>query len=447
MKAFFTAALKAGGRIHGEPALRDAETGYYSAAVLDFDGNSIEVVHRSEHEDDMARSTISDHPEGSRVLTWQNDIAKSTASGATATSSAVARTFVNNITTPTVVVSHQSSERPFNSEASSKALIGTLLGAAAGAALAFVMTKGEEESAHRYHPEPGRAITTTVYQAIEAPSPRSMVSSSSHRQYQPPSASSQAPSTSLPLSYHSSRPRAIEAPPLPSSRSTLIDTFVPPTEVARYATASSPRSHISRAQTDILTIRTRHSVPYSHSHAPSSYSAARTVTQADFLPPPLGRTSSSPSTIVSTRDLSPQASSKAGSRISLSRSKHGSETKVREGEREKGGSKAPTLIGSILGLGSVAPSDSISQASFKKARNSRRSSRRSSSHRLVEINDDDVVVPEDSISQVGSERTVRGKGRERSVASLPMKVRESGVGGKEREARSVVSMGVGMFGR
>ena len=42
---FFLAALKAGGQIHGEPCQRDA-TGYYSAAVIDFDGNSIEAVHR-----------------------------------------------------------------------------------------------------------------------------------------------------------------------------------------------------------------------------------------------------------------------------------------------------------------------------------------------------------------------------------------------------------------
>ncbi|OAP63197.1 hypothetical protein AYL99_02424 [Fonsecaea erecta] len=42
---FFLAALKAGGKIHGEPCQRDA-SGYYSAAVIDFDGNSIEAVYR-----------------------------------------------------------------------------------------------------------------------------------------------------------------------------------------------------------------------------------------------------------------------------------------------------------------------------------------------------------------------------------------------------------------
>ncbi|ETI25716.1 hypothetical protein G647_02490 [Cladophialophora carrionii CBS 160.54] len=45
VQEFFVAALKAGGKIHGEPCQRDS-TGYYSAAVIDFDGNSIEAVYR-----------------------------------------------------------------------------------------------------------------------------------------------------------------------------------------------------------------------------------------------------------------------------------------------------------------------------------------------------------------------------------------------------------------
>lgn len=63
VQAFFLAALKAGGKIHGEPAQRDA-TGYYSAAVIDFDGNSIEAVYRpglggENKENEDARSTVS----------------------------------------------------------------------------------------------------------------------------------------------------------------------------------------------------------------------------------------------------------------------------------------------------------------------------------------------------------------------------------------------------
>ena len=45
VQTFFTSSLKAGGKIHGEPATRD-QYGYYSAAIIDFDGNSIEAVYR-----------------------------------------------------------------------------------------------------------------------------------------------------------------------------------------------------------------------------------------------------------------------------------------------------------------------------------------------------------------------------------------------------------------
>ncbi len=51
VQGFFLAALKAGGKIHGEPCQRDA-SGYYSAAVIDFDGNSIEAVYRPDFGDD-----------------------------------------------------------------------------------------------------------------------------------------------------------------------------------------------------------------------------------------------------------------------------------------------------------------------------------------------------------------------------------------------------------
>ena len=44
VQQFFSAALKAGGKFYAEPAVRDS-SGYYSAAVIDADGSSIEYVH------------------------------------------------------------------------------------------------------------------------------------------------------------------------------------------------------------------------------------------------------------------------------------------------------------------------------------------------------------------------------------------------------------------
>lgn len=44
--AFYSAALAAGGRDNGPPALRpDYSSGYYAAFVLDPDGNNVEAVH------------------------------------------------------------------------------------------------------------------------------------------------------------------------------------------------------------------------------------------------------------------------------------------------------------------------------------------------------------------------------------------------------------------
>ena len=54
---FFLAALKAGGKIHGEPCQRDA-SGYYSAAVIDFDGNSIEAVFRPGFADEANKENV-----------------------------------------------------------------------------------------------------------------------------------------------------------------------------------------------------------------------------------------------------------------------------------------------------------------------------------------------------------------------------------------------------
>src|SRR5271154_2377233 len=58
VQAFFIAALKAGGKMHGEPAVRDS-CGYYSAAIIDFDGNSIEAVHRPTFSDDKENDSKS----------------------------------------------------------------------------------------------------------------------------------------------------------------------------------------------------------------------------------------------------------------------------------------------------------------------------------------------------------------------------------------------------
>lgn len=168
---FFISALKAGGHIHGEPAIRNQETGHYSAAVLDFDNNSIEVMYR-EKKSALARSTISSWQQDvakysagrSAVSSSPQDVAKNSAELTSQVARSPQRITVNNYTTaPALLVSQSVPETKPKHEMSSRAIIGTLLGAAAGAAVAYAMTRAEEEDIKAAEP---RNIT---YRAIEAP--------------------------------------------------------------------------------------------------------------------------------------------------------------------------------------------------------------------------------------------------------------------------------------
>lgn len=163
--------MKAGGHIHGEPAIRNPETGYYSAAVLDFDNNSIEVMYR-EKKSAPARSTVSSwqqdvarHSAGRSIVSNSpQDIAKNSTERTSEVAKSPPRITVNNYTTtPALLVTQPAPETKPKHEMSSRAIIGTLLGAAAGAAVAYAMTRAEEEDIKAAEP---RNLT---YRAIEAP--------------------------------------------------------------------------------------------------------------------------------------------------------------------------------------------------------------------------------------------------------------------------------------
>ncbi|KAL6244394.1 hypothetical protein RBB50_008636 [Rhinocladiella similis] len=101
---FFFAALKAGGKIHGEPCQRDA-SGYYSAAVIDFDGNSIEAVYRPALDEANKENLLDD------VKTTVSRKATSVAASAKAPSTvAPAKSTVSFAKAPTVV--SQAHSRP-----------------------------------------------------------------------------------------------------------------------------------------------------------------------------------------------------------------------------------------------------------------------------------------------------------------------------------------------
>ena len=400
VQAFFTAALKAGGRIHGEPAVRDQETRYYSAAVLDFDNNSIEVTHRPKQLEPP--KSIAGNTDDPRVLNWQKEVAKSTAGSSVPSQVAPSRVAMENVASPTMVITQSTTttETKPKSEMSTKALIGTLLGAAAGAAVAYAMTKGEEESSDA-------AVSKKVtHQTIEAPYPQIIHSAVGSRHSTAQSEASQSrplappqieypnyPASVASYSTKSSHAAASELAPVlraiaaAPKLGTLIDTFIPPSEVSRHPPQPIARSHtdsvIQYPGSQVLSSISRPSKPSRAS------SAAITITPANFSQPQRSVVTE----VKVARDV-PLPSSRA--------------TSVSGGD--------PRIeTGSVLG--SVAPSDSVSQAGSKKSRSSRRSKRHSSGSRLRDIQDDDTHISERTARRESS----KAGSKKESVVSMPIR--------------------------
>ncbi|KIW97660.1 uncharacterized protein Z519_01244 [Cladophialophora bantiana CBS 173.52] len=216
---FFLAALKAGGKIHGEPCQRDA-AGYYSAAVIDFDGNSIEAVYRPgfgnevNKENADARSMVSHRSASVRApstvappksvrapsqvasqaasyissppnIPPENTQPKPKPSGDVLGSlinearnaANVARDLVNSMTPNLISSSPPKSSTGNNStgggSGAGEAIVGTLLGVAAGAALTYAFSNRSKEDSrddreeHKFVPPPrpsvtGRSVTEPV---------------------------------------------------------------------------------------------------------------------------------------------------------------------------------------------------------------------------------------------------------------------------------------------
>ncbi|GAB7356135.1 hypothetical protein MBLNU459_g6731t3 [Dothideomycetes sp. NU459] len=169
VREFYAAALNAGGRPNGSPAARGEDDCLFNAAVLDLDGNSIEVIHR-EHVTD-AESQYSGH---SRVLAWSkgisgpetaDDVVTKLPEGKSQRSLlGSAQSVITSITksskapskAPTVARSVSTSALPSQTRdaepstgITTQGLIGTLLGAAAGAAVAYAMVQSERDSARQ----------------------------------------------------------------------------------------------------------------------------------------------------------------------------------------------------------------------------------------------------------------------------------------------------------
>ncbi|KAG5292491.1 glyoxalase [Histoplasma ohiense] len=194
---FFIAALKAGAKIHGEPTLRDAEQNYYSAAVIDFDGNSIEAVHRPKGSGsgktsaDRALTIIktgsviskASSTKTESVVRAKAEIGSYVSKAKTAVSKpAAASASPQSKAPPSIQLQQQPVPQSKDSTNGAKAVVGTLLGAAAGAAIAYSIFKSDSSeptpAQHQYVEQPVPAFAPapepTVYRAIEAAPARSM---------------------------------------------------------------------------------------------------------------------------------------------------------------------------------------------------------------------------------------------------------------------------------
>jgi hypothetical protein len=162
VRDFYAAALNAGARPNGAPAARCGDD-QFNAAVMDLDGNSIEVVYKAKP-DVMHDGTVVEH---SRVITWQRSVYESHGSRSSVSSASKATPIevasskaasvapsppaapARSISEPIVPQTTPPAATPDRGDNVSTTIIGTLLGAAAGAAVAYAMVRSERDSAKK----------------------------------------------------------------------------------------------------------------------------------------------------------------------------------------------------------------------------------------------------------------------------------------------------------
>ncbi|KAF2121830.1 hypothetical protein BDV96DRAFT_562408 [Lophiotrema nucula] len=419
VRDFYTAALTAGGRPNGAPASRTDDSDHFNAAVLDFDGNSIEVVFRNEP-DLLDDGTVIEH---SRVLTWQRSVVESIRDDRSVVSSRAsastrkqallpaativlskapsviskASSMVRSVSEPVKVPQTQVVPAPSvtsNGDGAAKKIIGTLLGAAAGAAVAYAMVKSEEDSAKKESDfDAFLRAKALAADTKEQPKQRPALSLQDPQPiYDTPPKSIHRNISDTESQYYSSprgEIRAIEAPP-PRSYHAPTYVSVPPTQVVdrraieyipAYSVAPSKAPSLHRSFTDPNVV----AVAKPRSVAPS---AAPSTLISSFVPDQVQRRSSEGSV------ASHQSSrSKAKSHHSHA-SRHTSKSRSRAPSPPPEPSKAASVIGSILGrdaASSASKKDIIDDLEIED----------------LDINDSDTVAPSDSISNAGSRRSHR----------------------------------------
>ena len=112
-----------------------------------------------------AKTTFSVRPDDPQVLGWQHGTPKSHIIETPAPPQGITKITINQSAGP-VVVSHVKSDLKDEERISTKAVIGTLLGASAGAAIAYAMVKSEDEKSL-----PASEKKQVIYRPIEASGP------------------------------------------------------------------------------------------------------------------------------------------------------------------------------------------------------------------------------------------------------------------------------------
>lgn len=470
VRDFYTAALNAGGYPHGGPATRNADVGLFNAAVLDFDGNSVEVAYQEVVDSADNRSNDG----SSRVLSWQKDVASSLSDVKSEISTSTIKTLAKSIApsmsgrsqAPSMVRTVSEPIRPSRTavgDHGAKKLIGTLLGAAAGAAVAYAMCRSEEDSAKseaafsKSQERPRKQIVNLQDPALSRIVHRNMSDIASDLAHYaqraiaagPANNYRQATYTSVAPSLHERQAIEYGSRPVPATKSTY-ESYAPDPHDAkelRYLPAPPTRR---RSADDTVS---------EHSHH-SSRSRSRSVhsnTSKHSSRRPLQRAITLPST-------PEQVPSKAPSRAA-------SKPPSRAPSRTRDEPHMIHLIDNCedvdlknLETATLAPSDSISNAgsSSRRSHHSHRSaskhgsthsshsksksrhshSRHSSSSRKEEKPSMEIIeiVQPDSISEASTVKPPTAiKVKRGSVASLPIRSRTTPSFVGERKKRSVVS--------
>ncbi|KAF2717672.1 hypothetical protein K431DRAFT_198624, partial [Polychaeton citri CBS 116435] len=160
----YAAALNAGGIPSGSPSYRNNNCGCFNAAVCDLDGNTVEFIFREGNDDGAEHGSAAPSESGNRITAWQKDVAGSKvenddaqsisskvsqAKSRAQTAMDIASTASKSIKPPSVKSQASGTATPAKSESSGhgKTILGSMIGAAAGAAFAYAMCKSESDNA------------------------------------------------------------------------------------------------------------------------------------------------------------------------------------------------------------------------------------------------------------------------------------------------------------